>query len=59
MENSIYDTHQAYLARHGGKGAMNPDSKHRAIEPKRVEDFRDERAVLGTFGEDGEAPLAA
>lgn len=36
IRNDIYNAHRAYLERHGGRRARNPDSKHHAIDEKRL-----------------------
>jgi hypothetical protein len=40
IEDSIYREHQEYLARHGGRRAQNPDSKHHGIPKSRVAEWR-------------------
>lgn len=49
IENSIHEEHKAYLARHGGRRAKNPDSTHHAITQKVVEPWRDRWDILGIF----------
>jgi hypothetical protein len=53
IENDIYEAHRAYLDRHGGHRAHNPESKHHAITVARVAEWRDRWDVLGIF--DGRA----
>jgi hypothetical protein len=49
MQKSIYDEHQAYLARHGGHRARNPRSTHHRITNVRVHEWRDRWDLLGIF----------
>ena len=49
MENSIHVEHQAYLARHGGTRARNPDSKHHAVAANRLEQWRERWDILEIF----------
>jgi hypothetical protein len=49
IENSIYKRHRAYLARHGGQRARTPASKHHAIPPNVVEEWRERWDVLNIF----------
>jgi len=46
MQNDIHEHHEAYLARHGGRRAVNPSSTHHAIPASRVQDWRDRWDVL-------------
>jgi hypothetical protein len=39
MRRDIYDAHQAYLRRHGGRRARNIDSNHHAIALDRIEQW--------------------
>lgn len=47
--NDIYVHHGAYLAKHGGKRAVNPDSTHHAIKHARIEEWRNRWDILGLF----------
>jgi hypothetical protein len=47
IENDIYTTHQAYLARHGGLRARTLGSTHHRITTNRVEGWRDRWDLLG------------
>jgi len=47
--NDIFEHHQAYLKRHGGRRARNPDSTHHAIQRTRIEEWRDRWDVLKIF----------
>ncbi|MDQ3907610.1 MAG: hypothetical protein M3268_04620 [Acidobacteriota bacterium] len=49
MRNDIYTVHQAYLSKHGGRRARNPDSKHHAIEEKGLAAWQDKWDILGIF----------
>ena len=49
VENSIHVEHAAYLARHGGTRARNPDSTHHAVPASRLEQWRERWDVLGIF----------
>jgi Holliday junction resolvase-like predicted endonuclease len=49
MENSIHVEHAAYLARHGGHRAQNPDSNHHAILLSQIEQWRERWDLLGIF----------
>ena len=51
IENDIHQEHQAYLARHGGRRAQNPESKHHGIPSGRVKEWRDRWELLGVFDE--------
>lgn len=46
IQNDIYETHQAYLAKHHGTRALNPNSKHHGIAIKRVLKWRDRWDLL-------------
>ena len=50
MRNDIYHAHQAYLGRHGGQRAKNPESTHHSIEEKRLSEWQDKWDTLGIFG---------
>jgi hypothetical protein len=49
IRNDIYKTHQAYLASHGGKRARNQDSKHHAIDERRLQEWQACWGILGIF----------
>lgn len=49
MENSIYQEHQAYLDRHGGERAHNPESKHHAVPASRLAQWRERWDLLNIF----------
>lgn len=46
IENDIYETHEAYLKRHGGRRAQTPHSTHHGIGSDRVEQWRDRWDLL-------------
>ena len=47
VENNIYETHHEYLARHGGKRAINQESTHHAILHRHIAEWKDRWDVLG------------
>lgn len=47
IENDTYTTHQAYLARHGGRRARTLESTHHGIKTSRVEEWRGRWDLLG------------
>lgn len=47
IRNDIFETHTAFLARHGGVRPMSPESSHHAITLARIEQWRDRWDVLG------------
>ena len=49
MLNHIHARHHERLEYHGGARLRNPDSKHFAIVPKNVADWRDRWDLLGIF----------
>jgi hypothetical protein len=49
IRNDIYKNHQAYLDSHGGKRARNPDSKHHAIDERRLAEWQARWDILGIF----------
>jgi hypothetical protein len=49
LKNDIYTAHLAYLQRHGGQRASNPDSTHHAIAEERLEEWRGRWEILGIF----------
>ena len=49
IRNCIKEHHAWWLASHGGERPVTPGSKHVAIEPQEVEEWRDAWDVLGIF----------
>jgi hypothetical protein len=49
IRDDIYKAHKAYLNRHGGKRASNPDSTHHAIDERRLSEWQSRWDVLGIF----------
>jgi len=49
VENDIYHEHRRYLARHGGRRAVNPKSTHHRIQPSRIAEWLDCWDVIGIF----------
>lgn len=49
IRNDIINAHEAYLNKHGGKRARNPDSTHHSIDEKRLKDWKDNWEALGIF----------
>jgi hypothetical protein len=49
IRNDIYWAHQAYLDRHGGIRARNPDSTHHSIDERRLGDWQGRWDILGIF----------
>ena len=49
IKDDIYKAHQAYLNKHGGHRAENPDSTHHAIEEKRLVEWLGRWEILGIF----------
>jgi hypothetical protein len=47
MQDDIQRAHGEYLERHGGHRARTPTSKHHAIRPSRVAEWRDRWDLLG------------
>jgi hypothetical protein len=47
IENDIFETHQEYLAKHGGHRRDTPAATHHAIPVKRIERWRDRWDLLG------------
>jgi hypothetical protein len=47
VENDIHEEHMRYLARHGGRRAVNPDATHHRIQPARIERWRHRWDVIG------------
>ncbi len=49
IRNDIYKTHKAYLDSHGGKRARNLDSKHHAIDERRLKEWQTRWDILVIF----------
>ncbi len=49
IKDDIYKAHQAYLSKHGGIRARNPDSTHHSIDDRRLEQRKDRWDILGIF----------
>jgi hypothetical protein len=49
IKNDIYSAHQAYLQKHGGYRASNPDSTHHAIDEKRLTEWQGRWEILSIF----------
>jgi hypothetical protein len=49
IKDDIYKAHQAYLEKHGGRRATNPDSTHHAIDEKRLSAWQGRWEILGIF----------
>jgi Holliday junction resolvase-like predicted endonuclease len=49
VRNDIYETDQAYLAKHGGSRKVNPNSKHQGISVKRISQWKDRWDLLKLF----------
>jgi len=49
IRNDIYRTDKAYLDRHGGTRARNPDSTHHAIDENRLSEWQGQWKILGVF----------
>ena len=47
IRNNIHETHDAYLAKHGGKRPRSSESTHHSISLKRIEDWKDRWDILG------------
>lgn len=47
IQRDIYNTHQAYLQKHGGKRAKNSQSTHHSIYLNRIEEWKDRWDILG------------
>lgn len=50
IQRDIDEHHAAYLARHGGKRAATPGSRHHAIRRSRIAQWQDRWDQLGIFG---------
>ncbi|MBT7094355.1 MAG: hypothetical protein HN936_14000 [Bacteroidetes bacterium] len=46
MRNNIYEHHQLYLAKHGGKRAVNPKTRHHSIRLKRINEWKNRWDIL-------------
>lgn len=46
IENDIHDSHEAYLARHGGHRGRNDASTHHSIQRRRIEQWLDRWDIL-------------
>jgi hypothetical protein len=49
IKNDIYQTHQAYLEKHGGKRPNNSQSTHHAIDEKRLNKWQGHWEILKVF----------
>lgn len=49
MRNDIYETHKAFLTRHGGTRPRAPESPHHAITRARIEQWHNRWDLLGIF----------
>ena len=49
LRNDIYEAHQQYLSKHGGRRPKNDKSNHHSIEESRVEEWQDKWEILGIF----------
>lgn len=49
IRDNIYKTHMAYLERHGGTRARNPDSTHHAIDETRLREWQGRWDILDIF----------
>lgn len=49
IRDDIYTAHLAYLNRHGGQRASNPDSTHHAIDESRLSEWQGRWDILGIF----------
>lgn len=49
IKDDIYKVHLAYLNRHGGRRANNPDSTHHAIDENRLSEWQGRWEILGIF----------
>jgi len=47
LANNIYELHQAYLKRHGGRRKINPESTHHSVSLDRIKHWKDRWDVLG------------
>lgn len=58
IQNDIFDAHQKYLDKHGGKRARNPQSAHHAITLARVHQWRDYWDLLEIFQPTSQQPIS-
>lgn len=49
MRNDIYETHKAYLEKHGGARPVTPDSPHNKIKENRISQWKDRWDILKLF----------
>lgn len=49
IRNDIYNAHEAYLSRYGGKRASNPESTHHSIDESRLLEWAERWEILGVF----------
>jgi Holliday junction resolvase-like predicted endonuclease len=49
IQNDIHEAHQAYLDRHGGQRARNPESTHHSIKRTRIEQWLERWDKLELF----------
>jgi len=49
IKDDIYKAHHAYLSRHGGQRANNPESTHHSIDEKRLSEWQGHWEILGIF----------
>jgi hypothetical protein len=47
IRNDIYEAHQSYLRKHGGKRKFSQDSKHHSIDSRRIQEWEGKWDVLG------------
>ena len=46
IRNNIHETHNAYLRKHGGRRKVTQDSKHHAVDHRRLEKWKDRWDIL-------------
>jgi len=49
IRNDIYEAHQAYLNRYGGRRAKTQESNHHSIDENRLEQWKGKWEILGIF----------
>jgi Holliday junction resolvase-like predicted endonuclease len=49
IRNNIYEEHEAYIAKKGGKRPFAPKSKHHGISVKRIQEWKDRWDILYLF----------
>lgn len=49
MRNNIFEVHQAYLAKHGGRQKINPEAKHHGIDAGRLAEWKGRWEILKLF----------